>query len=47
VPFGVVSSVAELGDAANSKPVIGATNALAANMSRAVGLTSNGADELQ
>lgn len=48
VPFGAIDDVVKkIGDAANGKIVIDATNALTAEMKLAVGFTTSGAEELQ
>lgn len=48
VPFAAIDDVvAELGDAVAGKTLIDVTNALAADMSLAVGFTTSGAEELQ
>jgi len=48
VPFGALGDVAAaLGDAADGKIVVDATNALDANMQLALGYTTSGAEELQ
>lgn len=48
VPFGAIPEVvAELGAAADGKPVVDVTNALTADMQLALGFTTSGAEELQ
>lgn len=48
VPFGQVgAAVDEIGNAADSKPLVDVTNALGKDMQLAVGFTTSGAEELQ
>ncbi len=48
VPYGALDEVAaELGSAANGKPVVDATNVLTKEMAMAVGFTTSGAERLQ
>ncbi|MDB5823584.1 MAG: NADPH-dependent reductase [Herminiimonas sp.] len=48
VPFGAIAAVvAEIGNAANAKTIVDATNALTPDMQLAIGFTTSGAEELQ